>query len=133
MAKILVVDDDETDRILIGRMLESEGHEVVYARDGRDALRVLEKIPGLDAIITDLRMPFLHGLELIQDRREAGDSIPIIAVSGVEAIQLSVARDHGADSTLAKPLDRGEFLQAVRSATDATDSGWDGAWISVQV
>jgi two-component system, response regulator YesN len=81
-------------------------------------------------MITDLRMPFLNGLQLIRNRREAGDSIPIIAISGVDALQLSVAHDYGASATLAKPLDRNELLHAVQSAIDGDQSGWDGVWIS---
>ncbi len=130
MAKILVVDDEESDRVLIGNMLAFGGHEAIYARDGREALTVLNKVSGLVAMITDLRMPFLNGLQLIRNRREAGDSIPIIAISGIDAIQLSVARDYGASAALTKPLDRDELLKAVQSAIEGDESNWDGVWIS---
>lgn len=130
MVKILVVDDEESDRILIGHMLASGGYEPIYARDGREALRVLDRVSGLAAMVTDLRMPYLNGLQLIRNRREAGDSIPVIAISGVDAIQLSVARDYGARATLTKPLDRDELLKAVQSALDSDETDWDGVWIS---
>lgn len=130
MAKILVVDDEESDRVLIGKMLASDGHEAVYARNGREAIGILDRVSGLEAVITDLHMPLLNGLRLIRDRRDGGDSIPIIAISGVDAAQLAVAQDQGASATLTKPLDRGQLLAAVRSALDGDTADGDGAWIS---
>ena len=129
MSKILLADDSESDRILIGEMLISGGHEVVYARDGREALRALDQVSGLEVVVTDLRMPFLNGLRLIRHRREEGDSIPIIAISGVDAMQLGLAEDYGASATLTKPVDRDELLDAVRSALTGKDTEWD-LWIS---
>lgn len=130
MARILVVDDEESDRVLIGEMLLSGGHEPIYAKNGKEALSRLDKTQGIEVVVTDLRMPFLSGLRLIRDRREAGDSIPIIAISGVGADQLSVAKEYGASATLTKPLDRNELLLAVDSALNGFDSDWNGVWIS---
>ena len=130
MAKILVVDDEESDRVIIGKMLASDGHEPVYARNGREAIDILDRVSGLEAVITDLHMPLLNGLKLIRARRAGGDSIPIIAISGVDAAQLSVAQDQGASATLTKPVDRIQLLEAVRSALDAETADEEGVWIS---
>lgn len=131
MAKILVVDDEESDRVLIGGMLIYGGHEAIYATDGREALHALNRDPEIRAVVTDLRMPFLNGLRLIRDRRQAGDSIPIIAISGVNADQLLLAEDYGASGTLTKPVERDRLLRAVKDALEGLKSDWEGVWITI--
>lgn len=129
MATILVVDDEDFSLTLIEEMLVSAGHEVLKARDGEAALDLLEREKGIRAIITDLRMPRFNGLRLIRDLRGVGDTIPIIAVSGVNADQLILAEDYGANAILAKPLDRDKLLKALDDALEQTRSKWSEAWI----
>jgi two-component system, cell cycle sensor histidine kinase and response regulator CckA len=129
MATILVVDDEKFSLALIEEMLASAGHEVLTAQDGEAALDILAKANGIRAIITDLRMPRFNGLRLIRDLRGAGDTIPIIAVSGVNADQLILAEDYGANAILTKPLDRDKLLKALDDALEQTRSKWSEAWI----
>ncbi len=115
MARILVVDDEELDRVLIRSILESEGHQLLFAADGEAAYKTCRDT-DVDVVITDLAMPRVNGLRLIRELREAYFDMPIIAVSGWAADQLDLAQDYGADLTLFKPLD-GERLQtAVRQS-----------------
>lgn len=129
MATILLVDDEDFSLALIEEMLVSAGHEVLAARDGEEALSLLKQTKGIHVIITDLRMPRLNGLRLIRELRGVGDTIPIIAVSGVNADQLILAEDYGANAVLAKPLDRDQLLKALRDALEKTRSEWSEAWI----
>lgn len=129
MATILVVDDEDFSLTLIKEMLVSAGHEVLTARDGEEALKVLVTAEGVSAIITDLRMPRFNGLRLIRELRGGGDTIPIIAVSGVNADQLILAEDYGANAILTKPLDRDKLLRALDGALEQTKSKWSDAWI----
>lgn len=118
MARILVVDDDKRIRALIRRGLKKLGHEVVEAGDGAAALERLRADP-VDLLITDLYMPGMEGLELIQKVRAAWPELGIIAISGGTADTkfdfLPVADSLGADDVLAKPLD----LDRLRDLVDA--------------
>ena len=115
MARILIVDDDKADRIVMGTILERAGHETFFAKDGEKALReYLGK--AIDVVITDLHMPLMHGLELITVLRDLSPVPVIIAISGTGSDQLDMAQAVGADATLTKPVDPDELLNAVRRA-----------------
>lgn len=120
MARILIVDDDESARSFEDAILTDAGHDVCSAPDGEQALRLyLES--GFDLVITDLEMPDVHGFELISIFRDLSPSPPVIAVSGTGEFQLHMARRLGAVATLSKPIDPTRLLHAVEEAL-ATDS-----------
>jgi len=129
MAKILGVDDDEVSRLLMGRLLQDAGHEIVYATDGEVAL---ERITSGDfeIIVTDLAMPGLNGLRLIQAIKESRVRTPIVAVSGRNAEQLVLAEDFGAAATLTKPLDRRMFVSEVQRVLSDYSWAWDQPGLS---
>src|SRR5262249_25712910 len=81
MARILVIDDETQIRVLLQRVLESEGHEVFDTRDGREALTIAESQP-LDLVITDIMMPDTDGIEVITTLRRSLPGIKILAISG---------------------------------------------------
>lgn len=117
MAKILVVDDVETDREIERVILERSGHEVFSAGGGADALReCLDK--GIDVVITDLKMPDVHGFELITVLGDLSPRPPVIAVSGTGAYHLHMARQLGAVETLSKPVEAEALLRAVDRALE---------------
>ncbi len=120
MAKILIVDDDEADRIVLGAILERAGHETYFAEDGKKALSAYEGT-GIEVVITDLQMPNFHGLELITWLSEVSPRPAIIAISGTGSIQLDAARALGATVTLSKPVDPDELLGAVALAVAERD------------
>lgn len=113
MARILIVDDVESDRVVQVAILTKAGHEVLSASDGEPALRQhLER--GVDLVITDLQMPDVHGFELIAMLRDLSPSPPVIAVSGTGEFQLDMARQLGAAASVSKPIDAVTLLQAVQ-------------------
>lgn len=120
MARILVVDDEEMDRVLVRTILESAGHELFYASDGEVALQVCREI-GIDLVVTDLAMPDFNGLRFIKELREERLDIPVIAISGWAADQLDLAEDYGADLTLFKPVDGDQLNGAVNRVLDLED------------
>ncbi len=128
MARILVVEDDISEQVLLQQLLSKAGHTVVIAADGSQALdRIRED--KIDAVVTDLRMPVLNGLRLIRELREAGDTIPIVGISGENADQLMLAQDYGANAGLVKPLNRDDLLAVLDRIVRDTRSDWSGAWI----
>ena len=112
---ILVVDDDPTFVHLVTGLLEKEGHEVVHATDGEQALAAIEHRPP-DLIVLDIEMPGMSGLEVLS-RLRPHVRAPVIVVSGREAESERVlALDLGADDYVVKPFLAREFAARVRAA-----------------
>ncbi len=124
VARILIVDDDEADRIVLSTILERAGHETFHAEDGREAVSVYGAT-DIDVVITDLQMPEVHGLELITLLRGLSPRQAIIAISGTGPDQLEMAQDVGADVTLTKPVDPYELLGAVAMAVSGIEGTRD--------
>ena len=115
MARILIVDDEEMDRVLESEILRAAGYDLSFAEDGEAALELCER-NNVDLVITDLAMPKSSGLRFIRELREAGLTMPVIAVSGWAKDQLDLAERYGADFILGKPLDGDALLDAVDKA-----------------
>ena len=79
-SRILLVDDEQKIRRVLGNALRAEGHEVLEAATGKEALRAMDK--GADLIITDLGLPDMDGRRLILEVRERQPGIRIVVASG---------------------------------------------------
>ena len=112
MANILIVDDEETDRVGLAAMLESDGHEVYYAAEGNEALE-LYLTHRIHVVVTDMVMPGGDGLGLISALKNVDPRAAIIAISGKSRSQLEASKIFGADRILEKPIDREALLSAV--------------------
>lgn len=102
MVKVLVVDDSAMDRRLAGSLLKRAGMEVTYAENGVQALAAIERsVP--DIVVTDLQMPEMDGLELVEAIRKAHPSLPVVLMTahGSEEIAV-VALRRGAASYVPK-------------------------------
>jgi CheY-like chemotaxis protein len=103
MPTVLVVDDSPVDRHLAGKLLEkTPGLTIAYATDGRNALEVMEKtIP--DAVVTDLQMPEMNGLELTEQIRALHPGVPVILMTAHGSEEIAVqALQRGASSYVPK-------------------------------
>ncbi|NBC49970.1 MAG: response regulator [Gammaproteobacteria bacterium] len=123
MTTILIVDDDELFRTMLDAMLRSEGHQVLSAVNGTEALSVLES-HAPDLIMTDILMPDGDGIELISTLNQQARGIPIIAMSGGRRaisleFNLESAELMGVKATLAKPFTRATLRQAITDALHA--------------
>jgi two-component system, OmpR family, response regulator MprA len=113
--RILVVDDDRAVRDSLRRSLEFNGYEVALANDGVEALA---RINGLapDALIVDVMMPRLDGIETTKALRAAGNDLPILVLTARDNVGDRVdGLDAGADDYLAKPFALEELLARVRA------------------
>jgi CheY-like chemotaxis protein len=113
--RILIVDDEETDLLLMQAILARTGYRTEVATTGEDALRKFLG-GGIDLVITDLHMPDVHGFELISILREFDPPPPIVAVSATGPFQLHMAETLGAKWTLQKPVDPALLIDAVERA-----------------
>lgn len=100
MVRILVVDDNPYTLDCCRQFLKAGGHEVVAAHSAIAALEALKNRASFDLVLTDYEMPFINGIELIKEIREAGIAIPIIMM----AENPDVPENHGADALLMRPM-----------------------------
>ena len=113
MASILLIDDDEDLRIMTAELLRSAGHTVDTADDGKPGI-ALYKTRLHDLVITDIVMPNMDGLKLIDELRQTEPRPRVIAMSGghrfSRPIYLPTAKRLGAERILAKPIMPNVFL-----------------------
>ncbi len=121
-ATVLVIEDDEDLRPLLGRMLERAGYQAVMAVHGRDALQRLKE-RSIDLVVTDMLMPEMDGVELMRLLRSERPDLPVIAISGVEewAEYLRIAKNLGARATLQKPVSAADLVGSVRHVLGAAN------------
>ncbi|HWF54671.1 MAG TPA: response regulator transcription factor [Solirubrobacteraceae bacterium] len=126
MPRVLVVDDEPAVRRALERALKLESYEVDLAADGEEALDALATNPA-DAVILDVGMPRLDGLEVCRRMRAAGDRTPILMLTARDAIDDRVrGLDVGADDYLVKPFALRELQARVRALLRRTNEGGDG-------
>ena len=116
MSLILVVEDGDNLRIAIETILKDAGYGVVQTESGKEAFRLCQE-QLFDLVITDLAMPDMDGLELIQSLRRSRLDLPVLAISGAFNGQLlKVATLLGAVATLDKPFTQAELLTMVNKS-----------------
>src|ERR1700730_10409397 len=114
--RVLVVDDETAIREAIRMTLEYEGYRIDEARSGQEALDKAAKVP-YDAILLDIKMPVLDGIEVLENLKEQKVQSPVIMVSGHGDIQTAVdCPKRGACDFLEKPPNRDKLLLSVRNA-----------------
>jgi two-component system, OmpR family, response regulator MprA len=125
--KILVVDDERAVRESLRRALELEGYEIELAGDGGEALDRLESSEEPDAMILDVLMPGVDGLEVCRRIRGTGSKLPVLMLTARTEVEDRVAGlDAGADDYVTKPFALEELLARVRALLRrATDEGGD--------
>ncbi len=112
MAKILVVDDEEQMRRVLRRFLETEGHNVLDAGDGVEALALLEQ-ESADLVITDLGMPVMDGFELLRRMSQKYPDVKAITMSTEGSVLDFADREACIVASMEKPFTRDEVIGLV--------------------
>jgi two-component system, OmpR family, response regulator MprA len=122
--RILVVDDERAVRESLRRALELEGYEIELAEEGREALEKLESDRQPDAVVLDVLMPGMDGLEVCRTIRRAGNHVPVLMLTARTQVEDRVeGLDAGADDYLTKPFALEELLARLRALLRRTADG----------
>jgi DNA-binding NtrC family response regulator len=115
-SRVLVADDEEEIRKVLSRILEQEGFEVVTASDGGQAMqKIFSDTP--DAVLLDVRMPGLNGMDVLKKIKEIDDNLPVVLVTAyADTHQAVKAMKEGAYDYLAKPFDNNEVVWIISRA-----------------
>jgi two-component system response regulator MprA len=122
--RLLVVDDDPAIREALELVLSLNGFEVAVAADGREAIRTMAAARS-DAVVLDVMMPGLDGLEVCRRIRAAGDRTPVLMLTArVDVSERVAGLEAGADDYLAKPFAHEELVARLHALLRRT--GWEG-------
>ena len=125
--KIMVVDDERPVRESLRRALELEGYEIELAENGGEALERLEGDSQPDALVLDVLMPGIDGLEVCRRLRREGNQLPVLMLTARAEVENRVAGlDAGADDYLTKPFALEELLARLRALLRRAAQDGDG-------
>lgn len=113
MPLVMLIDDNDLVREALKELLIEEGHDVLVVNNGQQAISKYRTAKP-DVIVTDILMPGMSGVELIQDLRRVAPALPILVISGGGATDqnlLQQATEAGASATLAKPFTLARFTE----------------------
>ena len=123
--RLLIVDDDRSLRDALRRALGLAGYEIVLAEDGESALsEAVRSVP--DAIVLDIGLPGMSGLEVCRHLRGDGNRVPVLMLTARDAVEDRIdGLDAGADDYLVKPFDVGELKARLRALLRRSAAGLD--------
>ena len=113
VARVLLIEDDDDNRELMGEVLQDAGYEVMLAASGAAGLRTLAE-HSIDVLVTDVGMPGMGGLEVARAAKEIAPSVPVVVVTGyAERDDITSARGREIDAVLVKPVDPASLTAVV--------------------
>jgi DNA-binding NtrC family response regulator len=115
---ILVVDDDDANRVTLERILSREGYRVVHASGGREAMDRLRD-ERVDLVLTDLKMPGMTGIDLLKAAKKVDPDLEVVVMTAYGTVETAVeAMKEGAYDFVAKPLKRLELVTTLHKALE---------------
>jgi two-component system NtrC family response regulator len=118
METILIVDDEKNYLVVLEALLGPEGYEIITADNGRDALRLVRE-SDLDLVITDIKMPGMSGMELLEECKKVKPELPVIMMTAFGTIETAVeAMKNQAYDYITKPFQNEQLKLTVRKALE---------------
>lgn len=110
---ILIIEDEPQNRALLREFVSSQGYDVLTAKDGYEAIRAIQK-QDFNLVFLDLRLPGLHGIEILKKLKEVHPGIPVIIVSGFpdDILRLQSKADWP-DMVISKPFQLSQIREAL--------------------
>ncbi len=117
METILIVDDEKNYPLILSAVLEEEGYETLTANSGEDALEILKNSDGVDLVVTDMKMPSMDGIELLEHIKTKDPELPVIMMTAYGTVEKAVeAMQKGAYSFIQKPFENETLVLYVNKA-----------------
>ena len=123
MARILLVDDEESVLRTVGMLFRSEGHEVVPIREGQKAIDMIKSEERFDLLLADIRMEPVDGMQVIKMAHELRPAMPIVVISAYcseKTVRQAISL--GCSAYVKKPFRTEEVLEAARKALGPTSA-----------
>lgn len=111
--RVLLVEDEQHIRLLVGSILRRKGYTTVEAENGLEALHLLQQEPAFDIIITDLQMPELGGVALLRELRTSYPTVPIVVISAYTAADWAKEAVENAVIALPKPFSHAQLVSII--------------------
>ena len=117
MARVLIVDDEETVMETLRILVECDGHEVIGVTEGAKAIDIIRNDPMLDLVLTDLRMSPVSGMDVMREAKKIKPDLRIIVISAFCDTQtIGEAQGLGCTTYLKKPFNITQVQEAIKSA-----------------
>lgn len=111
---ILIAEDEDSNYLLLERLLFQEGHTVLRAYNGLEAVETFHKHPETDLVLMDIKMPKLNGFDATQRIKQTDKNIPVIAVTAYALTgDKQKALDAGCDDYISKPIIKKDFIALI--------------------
>jgi two-component system, cell cycle response regulator CpdR len=125
MARILIADDEESMRLLVGRAIAMDGHEIVTAEDGAEALEILtDQNGGFDLLLTDIKMPVMDGIALALSAARDFPELTILLMTGyADQRERATGLNAIVHDVVTKPFSVADIRTAVADALTAKNKG----------
>jgi two-component system response regulator PilR (NtrC family) len=117
-ASVLVIDDEEIMRDILGTLLEREGYSVRLAGNGQEGLELARSLP-FDAVIVDVMMPGLDGMQVLDELKKFDDQLPVLMITAYASMESAIsAMKRGAFDYITKPFKNDEVLVVLKNAIE---------------
>jgi DNA-binding response OmpR family regulator len=127
---VMIVDDEDKLRESISTFLQNEGYQTLNARNGNEALRLLEENQNIDIILLDVMMPEKDGYVTLRELRMSKNRIPVIMLTAkTDEIDKLLGLEMGADDYITKPFSLREVVARMKAVLRRTDEQVDDEWI----
>lgn len=125
MARILIADDEESMRLLVGRAIAMDGHEIVTAEDGAEALEILtDQNGGFDLLLTDIKMPVMDGIALALSAARDFPDLTILLMTGyADQRERATGLNAIVHDVVTKPFSVADIRTAVADALAVKNKG----------
>jgi two-component system NtrC family response regulator len=118
MNTVLIVDDEKNYLVVLEELLTEEGYEVLTASSGKEALELMREVP-IQTVLTDIKMPEMNGIELMEEIRNLDSGLPVILMTAYAEVNQAVeAMKKGALDHIQKPFDNDEIKRAVQRGVE---------------
>lgn len=121
MARVLIAEDDEAVRTFVARALTIDGHEIVVAQDGADALDLLSRDDRFDLLLSDIKMPVMDGIALALNVTRDHAHVPILLMTGyADQRERADGLERIVEDVVLKPFSLAEIRKAVGTVLEKT-------------